>query len=171
MKSVVVPVLLLLLSLFQVTVAQARSDELIQLEIENRIAASEPLTDAGIKVHVEERLVILTGQVRIYEQKLVGERIAWTTTGVFEVDNEIRVRPKAPLPDTEIERKVMEIVMRNDRFRAAGVTVTASEGKVLLKGNFLGFSDPTALKHKVAKIEGVIGIEMQSVFLAQLGAK
>jgi len=169
MKRFVAPLSLLMLSLFQISVAQARSDELIQREIEEQIADSKQLAGARIAVHVEQRLVILTGNVRIYEQKLVSERIAWTTTGVFEVDNEIRVMPKIPLTDTAIERKVMEIVIADDRFRAAEVSVQVSNGKVLLKGNFVNFADPTALKHKVAEIEGVIGIEMHAVFLAKLG--
>ena len=168
MKRVVAPLSLLMLSLFQITLAQARSDELIQREIEAQIADSEKLTGARIKVYVEQQLVILTGDVRIYEQKLVSERIAWTTTGVFEVDNEIRVIPKITLTDTAIERRVMEIVITDDRFRAAGVNVQVSEGKVFLRGNFVSFSDPTALKHKVAEIEGVIEIDMYAVFLAKL---
>ena len=170
MKRFVAPLSLMMLSLFQITVAQARSDELIQREIEAQIAHSEQFAGARIEVHVEQRLVILTGDVRIYEQKLVSERIAWTTTGVFEVDNEIRVMPKIPLTDTAIERKVAEIVVNDDRVRAAGVSAQVSKGKVLLRGNFVNFSDPTALKHKVAEIEGVTDIEMQATFLARLGA-
>lgn len=85
------------------------------------------------------------------------------------MDNEIRVMPKIPLTDTAIERKVMEIVIADDRFRAAGVSVQVSNGKVLLRGNFVNFSDPTALKHKVAEIEGVIGVDMHAMFLANLG--
>ena len=168
MKRFVAPLSLLMLSLFQITVAQARSDELIQREIEAQIADSEQLAGARIAVQVEQRLVILTGDVRIYEQKLVSERIAWTTMGVFEVDNEIRVVPKIPLTDTAIERKVMQIVISDDRFRAAGVSVQVSDGMVSLRGNFVNFSDPTALKHKVAEIEGVIGIDIHAVFLAKL---
>ena len=90
------PVLLLILVLFQVTPVLARSDDLIQREIEAQIAGSTMLRDTLIEVHVEQRLVVLTGQVRLYEQKLISDRIAWTTLGVFEVDNEIRVVPKVP---------------------------------------------------------------------------
>jgi len=170
MKRLVAPLSLLMLSLFQITVAQARSDEHIQHEIEARIADSQQLAGTRIEVHVEQRLVILTGEVRIYEQKLVSERIVWTTTGVFEVDNEIRVKPKIPVTDPVIDRRVMEVVINDDRFRAAGVSVQVSEGRVFLRGHFVNFSDPTALKHKVAEIEGVIDIDMQATFLARLGA-
>ena len=169
MNRTVAPFLLMLLSLLQVTTALARSDALIEQEIKAQIAGTEQLATSRIEVHVQQRLVVLTGEVRLYEHKLVSERIAWTTTGVFEVDNEIRVVPKIPVSDTAIERKIMEIVIASDRFRTAGVTVAVSDGKVLIKGNFLDFSDSTALRHKVAEIEGVIDIEMHAVFLAQSG--
>ena len=64
------------------------------------------MCDARIEVHVEELLVMLTGRVKIYRQKLISSRIAWTTRSVVEVDNEIRVVPKLPVSDTAIERKI-----------------------------------------------------------------
>jgi len=36
-----------------------------------------------------------------------------------------------------------------------------------LKGSFLGFRDPSILKHKVAKIEGVVDIKISAAFLAR----
>ena len=33
---------------------------------------------------------MLTGEVRLYEQKLITDRVAWTMEGVLEVENEIR---------------------------------------------------------------------------------
>ena len=64
---------------------------------------------------MQDRLVVLTGQVRLYEQKLVRDRIAWTNSGVFEVDNEIRVIPKSPLSEEAIEREIRKIVTTGRR--------------------------------------------------------
>ena len=50
-----------------------------------------------------------TYQIRLDEQKLVSDRVAWMTPGLDEVDNEIRVVPRLPLSDTAIERKIREI--------------------------------------------------------------
>lgn len=162
------PVLLLILVLFQVAPVLAKSDDdLIRREIEARIAKSTILRDISINVHVEERLVVLTGQVRLYEQKLISDRIAWTTVGVFEVDNEIRVVPRLPLSDAAIERKIQEIVKAKGRFRDAGVVIRVNNGRVFLKGSFLDFRDPSSLKHKVAEIEGVVAIEISAAFLAR----
>ncbi len=159
-------VLLLPLALFQATPGLAQSDDLIKQEIEGKIAESPMLRGTRIKVHVERQLVVLVGQVTLYEQKLVADRIAWTTRGVHEMDNEIQVVPIAPLSDTAIERKITEMVKVDERFSMARVSIRVNNGKVLLVGSFLGFSDPSILKHKVAKIEGVVGIEIRAKFLA-----
>ena len=170
MKRIGMAVPLLILALFQVTPVLARSDDLIQREIKAQIEGSTKLQGTRIEVHVKGLLAILTGEVRLYEQKLISDRIAWTTPGVFEVDNEIRVVPKVPLSDAAIERKIREIVKADERFRAAGVVVRVSNGEVFLAGSFLGMRDPSILKHKVAEIEGVVGIEVRAAFLAGKGS-
>jgi len=166
-KSGALPLLFLIMTLFQVTPVLARSDDLLQREIEVQIAESEKLQGTRVEIHVEQRLVVLTGQVRLYEQKLISDRIAWTTPGVFEVDNEIRVVPKVPLSDVAIEQKIREIMKDSERFHATGGVVRVNNGEVFLVGSFLDFRDPSILKHKVAEIEGVVGIEIRATFLAE----
>lgn len=159
------PALLLGLMLLQANPVMARSDDLLQREIEAGIAESRELRDTQIKVHVEERLVVLAGQVRLYKQKMIGDRIAWTTTGVFEVDNEILVVPRLPLSDEAIDLKIREILKQDARFHGAGVVVTVTNGEVSLKGSFLDFRDPSVLKNRVAEIKGVVDIKISAVFL------
>ena len=160
-------VLLLILGLYLATPVLARSDDLIQREIEAQIVESTMLRGTRVEIHVEQQLVVLTGEVRLFEQRLIAERIAWTTLGVFEVDNEIRVVPMTPLSDADIERKIREIVKADERFRVAGVVSRVNKGEVFLMGSFLYFRDPSILKHRVAEIEGVVDIEIRAAFLAE----
>lgn len=166
MKRIGRPLLILAMVLFQATPLLAGSDDLLEREIEAKIAKAQTLQETRISVHVRERLVVLTGQVRLYEQKLISDRIAWTTPGVFEVDNEIQVLPRLPLSDGAIELRIREIVSADERFSVAGLVIRVSNGRVFLKGRFLGYRDPTVLKHKVAEIEGVVKIEIGAAFLA-----
>lgn len=170
MKTGGLSVLLFIATLFQLTPALARSDDSIQREIEAQIAESAELRGTTIKVHVQERLVVLTGQVRLYEQHLIGARIAWTTAGVFEVDNEVRVVPEAVWTDAALERKIREIVQADERFRVAVAEVTVNNGEVFLKGKFLDFRIPSALKHRVGKIEGVVNIKLDAAIVAHAHA-
>ena len=164
-KTQVLSVLFLVLALFQAAPTLA-DDDRIQREIEAKIAQSSELRGVNIAVRVEQRLVVLTGRVRLYEQKLVSESIAWTTPGVFEVDNELWVVPIRALTDAAIDRRIREIIKADERFTAARVSVRVSDGEVYLEGRFTEFRHPSILKHKVAEIEGVVGIKIRATFLS-----
>lgn len=166
-KNMTGSTLLLLVALFQATPALARSDVFIQKEIYAQLAESEKLRGINIKIYVQEGLVILTGQVRRYEQKLISNRIAWTTPGVVEVDNEIRVVPRLLLSDSAIEFKIREIVKSHAHLLAAKVVIAVDKGIVTIQGDFSEIGDPVFLKHKVAEIEGVVDIKISAAFLAQ----
>ena len=124
------------------------------------------LQDAQIAVHVENSTVVLTGEVKLLEQKLVTGRIAWTTPGVYEVENEIAIKPDNSYSDAAISKMISEIIERDARYRTGVVRLTVRDGGVYLKGNFLRFSDPVSLKHRIARIPGVIAIEISSTFIA-----
>lgn len=160
-------ILIVIVALFQITPALARSDAFIQKEIKAQIAESEKLRGIKIEVYVQQGLVVLTGQVRLYEQKLISNRIAWTTPGVIEVDNEIRVVPTLLLSDTVIEFKIREIVKSHAHLLAAKVVIAVDNGVVTIQGSFSEIGDPLFLKHKVAEIEGVVDIKINAAFLAQ----
>ena len=164
-KIRILSVLFILMIFFSVTSVLAQSDRQIQHEIEVQIAESAVLQGIRIDIHVEQRLVVVTGDVRLYEQKLILERIAWTTPGVFEVDNEIRIVPKMPLTDEQIKEKIMAIVKADDHFHVALLDIRIDKGNVILKGSFLDFRDPSRLKHTIAAIEGVLTIRINATFL------
>ena len=167
MKSITGPILLLLMALLQVTPALAQSDLVIRVEIEAQLAKSEKMRDAKIEVHVEQRLVVLTGTTRLYEQKLISERIAWTASGVTEVDNEIKVVPTLPMSDAAIEWKIKEIVKFNLSLHVAGIVAVVKNGAVNIQGSFSEISALIFLKHEVAKIEGVVDIRFTGEVIAR----
>ncbi|MEW8691408.1 MAG: BON domain-containing protein [Candidatus Thiodiazotropha endolucinida] len=169
-KTRVLSVLLLTAALFQTApvIAKTLCDDTIQHEVERQIGESGKLRSTVIEVHVKERVVVLTGQVWLYEQKLISDRIAWTTPGVFEVDNEIRVIPKTPMSDANIERKIRKIINADEQLRVSDVKINVANGEVVLIGSFLSLHDPSRLKHKVAEIEGVIEIRISAVFFSYL---
>lgn len=167
MKRLTVPILLFMLVLFQLTPALAQSDYFIKAEIEAQLAESKKMRDTKIEVHVEQRLVVLTGTTRLYEQKLISEGIAWTVPGVTEVDNEIKVVPTLPMSDAAIEWKIKEIVKFNLSLHAAGIVAVVKDGAVTIQGSFSEISALIYLKHEVAKIEGVVDIRFTGEVIAR----
>lgn len=158
--------LFLLASLQSVQALDVRSDEIIKSDITEQIARNKTLKNTQIKVDVKERLAVLTGVVRLYEQKLVASRIAWSTQDVFEIDNIIRVIPKLPLADKAIERKVREIIKKYPIFNGLNADINVKEGVVSIEGSFAQISGPTFLRHKVAVIEGVVYIDIKATFFS-----
>ena len=156
--------IIILLSMFYSSEAQALSDETIKQQIEAKVSDTSALEGTQVRVYVEDGLVVLSGTVRLYEQKMTYEKIAWQTTGVAEVENEIRVIPKFSFNDIAIERKIREIFKIYRRLHGAQLTVTVKDGAVVLQGTFEHPRDVLFLKHKVAGIEGVIAIEIQTRF-------
>ncbi len=166
MKSYALPVLVFIMALLQINTALARGDDLIKNEIVQKISETTETQNTSIKVLVDQRLVVLSGRVRLYEQKLIADRIAWTTVGVFEVDNELQVVPKIPLADTGIEKKIKMLIKSDQQFIVSGITVQVINGEVILSGIFADFRAPSRLKHKVAEIEGVVNIKMHVSFVS-----
>jgi len=166
-KIYTLPVVFFIVALLQINPALARSDDHIKSEIEMSISTTTALqNNASIKVYVDQRLVVLSGKVRLYEQKLIADRNAWTTMGVSEVDSEIRVVPKIPLADAGIEKKIKMLIKSGSQFVTAGIAVQVVNGEVTLSGNFINLRGPSRLKHKVAEIEGVVNIKMNASFVS-----
>lgn len=165
-KSYTLPVLVFIMALLQINPALARGDDLIKNEIVQKISETAEMQNTSIKVLVDQRLVVLIGRVRLYEQKLIADRIAWTTMGVFEVDNELQVVPKIPLADAGIDKKIKMLIKSDQQFIASEITVQVINGEVILSGSFINMRDPSRLKHKVAEIEGVVNIKMHVSFIS-----
>ncbi len=162
----------LILTLLQLSPVFALSnDGEIKQAVKESITKNEQLKGAEIVVGVEQRLVVLTGHVRLYEQKLVAGRIAWSTPDVFEIDNEIKVIPKKPLTDAEIISKVKQILKKYPMFQNMNPKINVEKGIVSIEGIFSKISAPMFLRHKVAEIEGVIDIKIIPQLLDKINKK
>jgi osmotically-inducible protein OsmY len=144
----------------------ALSDELIKQNIENDATDTLRLRATKVDIVVEDGNVVLFGEVGLYIQKMLYEKIAWKNQGVIEVDNEIRVVPRLPQTDAAVERRIMQAIQTHQRFKGAKVAVTVETGNVFIRINLDHPSDIIFLKHRVAEIEGVVSIEIQAKFFA-----
>jgi hypothetical protein len=145
--------------------ALALSDKLIKQRIEGEAADTFRLRGTKVDLAVEDGCVVLYGTVSLYIQKMLYEQIAWKTKGVVEVDNEIRVVPGLAQSDAVIERKIMELVQTHRRFQGVNVIVTVEAGAVHIRITLDHPSDVLFLKHKVAEIDSVISINIQTKFI------
>jgi len=156
--------LTVLLGMVYVPQALALSDETIKQRIKDAAAETPELRGTKVRIAIEDGFVVLYGEVRLYSQKMIYERIAWQTMGVAEVENEIRVVPLMPLADAAIERKIREVVKTHRRFQGVQLKIRVQEGSVFILTTLEHPRDVLFLKHRVAEIEGVTAIEIDASF-------
>jgi osmotically-inducible protein OsmY len=150
----------------QAHAALAMSDKVIKQRIEDQAADTLSLRKTKVDLAVEEGYVVLYGTVGLYIQKMLYEQIAWKTEGVVEVDNEIRVVHGLAQSDAVIERKIMELAPTHRRLQGVNVIVTVVNGAVQIRTTLDHPQDILFLKRRVAEIDGVIDINIQTKFIA-----
>jgi hypothetical protein len=147
--------------------AFALSDADLRQWIEAKAAQSPILmVDNGVTVNVDNGFVVLAGRVRLLAQRMRYAQIAWQTIGVKEVDNEIHVVPQNAISDAEIEKQVSYIMIDTYRrywHHEMDAQIVVDQGRVRIKANLRRPRDLVMLKHRLAKIEGIIDLEIDSL--------
>jgi osmotically-inducible protein OsmY len=154
--------LLMIATLFSLSLPANASDEAgLQQRIQEQALRDEQLEGTQVTVTVKAGEVVLSGTVRLYSQKMRYQQIAWRTSGVIDVDNEIRVSPSGLITDRDIKSQVLNIMLKYQRFHSTVIEVSVSNGHVKVNGTFHDASDVLFLKHRIAEIEGVTRIEIK----------
>ena len=148
---------------------EAPEEAELRARIEAQLAALPDRRGAEIRVAVRNGQVILQGRVRLLEQSLRAEQTAWRTSGVLDVDNELRVVSSGVVGDAAIERQVRMIIKGDGRFIDTNLELEVTAGVVRLRGLFQDPADVLALKHRIASIPGVLGVEIDAVLVALQG--
>jgi osmotically-inducible protein OsmY len=142
-------------------------DDELRMRIEARLVELQGSADADIDVAVRDGQVLLRGRVHLLEESLRAEQTAWTTPGVLDVENEIRVVPRVSPMDAEIERQVREVIKSDARFADTNLRLEVTAGFVRFRGLFQDPADVLAFKHRVAAIPGVLAVEIEAVLVAR----
>jgi osmotically-inducible protein OsmY len=89
--------------------------------------------DEKIKLTVKNGWVTLEGNVDWYFQKNASELAVKYLQGVKGVSDDIKVKPQ--VSTTEVRHKIEEALKRNAEVDARRITVSSTDGKVMLWGN------------------------------------
>jgi osmotically-inducible protein OsmY len=165
LNGVTLLVAVALMSAVPLLPARARSDHVLRQRIEEQARNDKRLEGTRVVVAVQDGGVILYGSVWLYSQKMLYEQIAWHTSDIVEVNNEIRVEPRVLVPDQEIESTILNMILKHQPLQEAGISVTVTKGHVHLYGTFHVPGDVLFLKHRVAELAGVIHIEIEVRFV------
>lgn len=148
--------------------SEARAEDAkLRDRIEAQLASLPDRDGAEIQVAVRGGHVVLRGKVRLLEQSLRAEQVAWRTPGVLDVDNELRVKPPGSEADVAIERAIRMIIKGDERFVDTNLELGVQGGVVELRGRFNNPADVLALKHQIASIPGVMNVLIDAVLVAR----
>ena len=148
---------------------EAPEDAELRARIEARLAELPEREGAEIRVMVRNGQVLLQGRVRLLEHSLRAEQAAWKTAGVLDLENELRVVSPGVGGDAAIEQRVRMIIKGDERFIDTNLQLEVTAGQVRLRGLFQNPADALALKHRIASVPGVLGVEIDAVLVAGRG--
>ena len=161
------PTLLTVLACVALLPAFAFASSALEARIAFQIEQEPSLEGSDVRIVTDRGNVVMTGQVRLLSQQLLYEQIAWQTRGTLDVDSEIRVVPQTRASDRQLEQAILALAEQHEQLQNIGVVV--KDGVAIVHGTFTNASDVLALKWRIAEIEGVVRILINSQFLASAG--
>lgn len=158
-------ILLTVLACVAIQPALAAANPALQARIEFQVQREPRLEGTEVQITTDAGNVVITGHVRLLSQKLLYEQIAWQTRGTVDVDSEIRVIPEPRVSDRQLQEAILAVVRHHEQLPSIDVAV--KDGVVIVHGTFTSASEVLFLKWRIAEINGVIRILIDSQFLAR----
>jgi osmotically-inducible protein OsmY len=90
-----------------------RPDSEIQMVLKTLLGRDPKTFEYSLTNTVKDGIVTLGGTVGTIASRRRAEEIAFSIVGVYRVVNRIRVRPESPLSNTDLEKRLSEVVKRD----------------------------------------------------------
>ena len=147
-----------------------KTNEDLQLDVENAIKW-EPLMDAAeIGVTAKDGVITLTGVVDSYAKKLEAENAAKTVYGVNAVVEKVEVKfdtYRSKKEDNDIANEVLKAFKWNWQIPDAQLKVKVEKGWVTLEGTLEWNFQKEAASNAVRNLLGVTGVSNKIVIKAE----
>lgn len=132
-----------------------RTDEEIRQDVERALLMDAAADSYELKPKVNGGVVTLTGTVQSFKEQNLALQLAKGVRGVKEVKDEIELKYKAQRPDPEIVADAQRALENDVWLNAAGIKVTANDGKVTLSGTV----GSAAEKTRARTLAWVMGVQ------------
>lgn len=137
------------------------SDNEIRSNVRRSLRWDSTIDDGGIKVSVDNGVVMLDGSVPSYWQKFKAQDLAGNVKGVIDVDNDLSIAPLKNYADDLIKEEVTAEIGRNLKDNGTMVDVTVDNGIVTLSGRVPDLSSYRAAENISYYVRGVINVNNQ----------
>lgn len=148
-----------------------RTDSEIKTDIEDELRRDEDIDATGVLVAAHMGVVMLTGFVRSYVQKVHAECIARRVVGPMRVTNNVHVRLPYinKRPDPEIAAGAVEKLQKELPYSSQFVKVTVRDAWLALEGTLEWNYQRDRAKKAMSTVIGVVGIS-DNIMLKPLAA-
>ena len=139
---------------------ERRSDKDLKQRILRELKWDSRVSWASINVEVTDGIVILSGTVLSYAQKIAAQQAAHRIAGVLDVANDIEVKPIDQFlrTDSEIAGAVRNALEWDALVPNELIQSTVSDGWVTLEGQVDYWRERTDAERSIRRLAGVVGV-------------
>lgn len=138
---------------------QVKSDENIKNSVQDALFYDPRVASFNLDVTVDAGIVTLTGVVDNLKAKKSAAQDARNTTGVWKVNNHIRVRPVDAPTDNQIAENVRESLLWDPFVERYELDVTVRNNKVYLYGTVDTNFEKNQAEDIASRVFGVVDVE------------
>jgi len=115
----------------------AATDEKIKLDVVRQLYWDSRVDGSNINVTVKDGVVVLSGAASSFLERKAAFEDAWSVSGVFSVENHLRVATPTGVPirgDSEIKVNIEKLLEWNPALEASEIKVSVQSSNVILEG-------------------------------------
>lgn len=135
-----------------------KSDEEIEEALKDAFRMDGRVLSFNITPYVDNGIVTLRGTVSNLKAKRQAAQTARNTVGVLQVKNRIKVRPAITDPDTRIESRIENALLRDPFVERYEINVNVIGGMATLSGTVDSNFEKAQADDVVSRVKGVVAI-------------